>query len=298
METSLVTVVIPAYNAANYLGTAIDSALGQTYSNVEVVVVNDGSTDETAAVAAKYDDKRVKLISKPNGGMSSARNAGLALANGEFIAFLDADDYWMPNKIAKQVTLLQENTDIGFCSTLTRVETPSGLFVNSWECPVMETSTLHTIFANNAAIAGSASSVLARRQVQTKAGWFDEKLKGLEDTDMWMRYASHAEYLCIPEMLTVILKRPDSVSRNLKNMRQSAAMVYTKNRHLLDKPSQKKFWRTCYTNMLCDYAKWEARSGLKWIALGHLVQAFAYAPLTQARLCASLSIAVILNRPL
>lgn len=296
IEKQLVSVVIPAYNAEPYLKQAINSALAQSYSNLEVIVINDGSTDNTATLVSGFNDHRVRLINQSNGGMSSARNAGVCIAKGEFIAYLDADDYWMPEKLEKQLHLLNNRPDIGFCSTNTRVETPEGNFVNEWLCPDIKISTLHTIFRNSAAIAGSASSILARASVHHAAGQFDEALSGLEDTDMWMRYAAQAEYLCIPETLTVILKREHSVSRNFHNMRASALTVYKKNRPLLDNASRGRFWRDCYATIICDYAKWEARSGVKSKALLQLFTAFLYAPVSKARLCLSLSVAILLNR--
>jgi len=296
MKAPLVSVIIPAYNAEPYLRRAIDSVLAQTYPCIEIIVINDGSTDGTEPLVNSYTNQAIHLVSKENGGMSSARNAGIRAAQGEFIAYLDADDYWMPTKITAQVALLQSNPDIGFCSTLTRVETPDGLFVNEWSCPNIQVSTLHTIFLNNSAIAGSASSILARKSIQDKAGIFDEALTGLEDTDMWIRFAALSEYTCIPDTLTVILKRPGSVSRNLNNMRSSAIAVYKKNRSLLDRVSQGRFWKNCYAVMLADYAKWEAREDKRYRALAHLSLAFFHAPLTQGKLCVSLAASIILNR--
>ncbi len=296
MQEPLVSVIIPAYNAEPYLRRAIDSILVQTYPCIEIIVVNDGSTDGTIELVNSYKNQPIHLISKVNGGMSSARNTGLRAAQGEFIAYLDADDYWMPAKITSQVTLLQNHPEIGFCSTSTKVETPDGFFVNEWSCPNIQISTLHTIFINNSAIAGSASSILVRKSIQDKAGMFDETLTGLEDTDMWIRYAALSEYICIADTLTVILKRSQSVSRNLNNMRASAIAVYKKNRFLLDSTSQGRFWKKSYARMLTDYAKWEARENRKCRSLAHLCLAFCYAPFSQGKLCASLAASIILGR--
>ncbi|NOR72214.1 MAG: glycosyltransferase [Methylomarinum sp.] len=297
-NNSLVSIIIPAYNAELYLKTAINSILSQTYQNFEIIVVNDGSSDLTEAVAKQFTDSRIHIISQSNGGMSSARNAGLRLAKGDYIAFLDADDYWLPKKLEKQVMLLQQNPNLGFCSTQTRVETPEGAFVNDWLCPVISISTLHTIMAETAAISGSASSVLARKELQLKAGFFDEALTGLEDTDMWIRFSAISDYCCIPETLTVILKRSNSVSRSLSNMRTSGLAVLKKNRQLLDKKSQQQFWRSAYASMLCDYAKWEARSGFTFSAIKHTIEALANAPFNKGRLCLGLLLSILLNRSL
>lgn len=295
-RSPLVSVVIPAYNAGSYVATAIDSVLNQSYSHIEIIVVNDGSTDNTKTILSQYSDKNVRIVSQPNRGMSGARNTGIKNAPGEFIAFLDADDYWLPEKIEKQVQLLQQHPEIGFCSTQTRVETPEGELANIWACPTLNGTTLCTIFSQNSAIAGSASSVLARMSLQRQAGFFDETLQGLEDTDMWIRYATKAEYCCIPETLTVVLKRPNSVSRNLDNMFNSAIRMYKKNRLLLENSLQKRFWRAAYASMLCDFAKWEARQGRKFAAIKHILLALFKAPLNQGRLCISLLFAIITNQ--
>lgn len=297
-NTPLISIIIPAYNAEHYIEKAINSALNQSYQNFEIIVVNDGSQDSTEAVVCKFSDTRIHIISQTNGGMSSARNTGLRAATGDFIAFLDSDDYWLPKKLEKQLALLQQNPHLGFCSTQTRVETPEGDFVNDWTCPAINISTLHSIMSETASIAGSASSVLVRKELQLKAGFFDESLTGLEDTDMWIRFSAISEYCCIPETLTVILKRSNSVSRSLSNMRNSGLVVLKKNKHLLDDTSQKQFWRTAYASMLCDYAKWEARSGFKLRSIKHLLEALFFAPFSRGRLSLGLIYAVILNKPL
>ncbi len=294
----LVSVIIPAYNAEAFIGKAVDSVLAQSYAHFELLIINDGSTDNTAAIINDYQDTRIHLITQVNGGLSNARNTGIQTAQGNYLAFLDADDYWAPTKLAKQVALLQQNPALGFCSSQSRIETPEGEFLNDWPCPDITGTTLQTIFIQNAAITGSGSGVMVTQALQKQAGLFDESLNSLEDIDMWMRYAALAEYCCIPETLTIITKRPDSMSRHLETMRISAIRVLRKNRPLLDKALQKGFWRTCYASMLCDYAKWEARNGLKITAMQHLLLALVYAPFSKGRLSLSLLFAITFNKPL
>jgi len=297
-EHSLISVIIPAFNAQDYITKALDSTLIQSYQHIEVLVINDGSTDNTKTIVESYQDPRVKLISQSNGGLSNARNTGIKNAQGHYLAFLDADDYWMPEKLEKQIEVLEQHTEISFCSTQTRVETPGGDFINTWFCPEINDTILRTIFSQNAAIAGSGSSVMLTAELQKQAGVFDESLHSLEDIDMWMRYAAIAKYCCIPETLSVIIKRTDSMSRNLETMRNSAIRVLTKNKSLLNTTSQKTFWHSCYANMLYDYAKWEARSGFKIIAIRHTLLALIYAPKRKGRLCLGLLFAIVFNRPL
>ena len=107
-----VSVVIPVYNGDRYLAEAITSVLDQTYKNFELIVVDDGSTDGSAEIAKSYK-QAVLYTFQPNGGLSKARNTGLALARGKYIAFLDHDDLWLPHKLARQVTYLDSHPDVG-----------------------------------------------------------------------------------------------------------------------------------------------------------------------------------------
>jgi glycosyltransferase involved in cell wall biosynthesis len=286
-----VSVVIPAYNAAWCVGRAVDSVLTQLYADREVIVVDDGSSDTTADVLARYSGA-IRVVTKRNGGLSSARNSGIRAAAGDLVAFLDADDYWLPAKLSRQVALLDSRPEIGFCSTAAALEAPDGSKLGDWACTGPADDMLREIFARNAAVAGSASAVLVRRELFSRAGMFDESLRSLEDIDMWMRLAAIARYACVPEPLTVILRNPDSMSRKLDVMRESAVRVLRKNRALLAASDQGAFWRACYTTMLADYAKWEYRAGHRLAAIGHLCEGMLRAPLARGRLLLGLMVAM------
>ena len=116
-KKSIVSIIIPTYNSVSFVTEAIDSALNQTFQDFEILVIDDGSTDETKKVLTeKYGDS-IKYLYKENGGVSSARNYGIEKAKGKYIALLDADDVWLPEKLEKQVILLESNGDIGLCYT-------------------------------------------------------------------------------------------------------------------------------------------------------------------------------------
>lgn len=279
----LVSVVIPAYNAAAFVKNAIDSVLIQTYKNREILVVNDGSTDNTADQLANYGDA-ITVLSQVNGGLSSARNLGIKQARGEFIAFLDADDYWMPDKLKLQVSCMLANQALGFCSTRTQVVDPSGKPTGTWDCPERNCTTLKTIFSRHASIPGSGSSVMARRHLFDSVGLFDTELECLEDIDMWMRLAATCEYECIDSLQTVIVKSTTSMSSNLDKMRNSAVKVMQKNRDLLPEKDRSRFWQRAYSGMLTDYVKWELREGRRSAAISHILEAFLRSPIEKARL--------------
>ncbi len=113
-----ITAIIPTYNSAKYITEAIDSVLNQTYANIEIIVVDDGSTDNTENILSNYVNKnKIIYVKKKNGGPGSARNLGIKLANGEYIAFLDADDMWEKNKIEKQLSMaLSSSSDLVYTS--------------------------------------------------------------------------------------------------------------------------------------------------------------------------------------
>lgn len=290
-----VSVVIPAYNAAWCVGRAVDSVLAQSFRDFELIVVDDGSTDDTASVLGAYGSA-LKVISKSNGGMSSARNAGIGVATGEFVAFLDSDDWWHPEKLARQVERMRAQPSLAFCAASANLEDPDGNSVGRWACIREEASAVEDVFAGHSAVAGGASAVLAKRQLVEHLGGFDETLFGAEDTDLWIRLAAHGGFACISEPLVVVLKRPDSVSRNRNAMRAGAIAMTIKNRELLRSEYQGAFWRALYAGTLCDYAKWAYRDGDRIAALADLLKALSLAPLSRGRLIASLTLAVLTNR--
>ncbi len=296
-DAPLVSTVIPAFNVAWCIDRAINSVLSQNYHPLEVIVVDDGSTDDTQEILANYKEA-IRVVRNTNGGLSSARNTGILEARGDYVAFLDADDWWLSGKLSAQVTLMQNQPKIGFCSVATNVEDPDGNFLNRWDCPKWQGSFLAHLFHNNAAVAGSGSGVMARRELFQEAGLFDEHLKSLEDIDMWMRLAAISEYACHPDTLAVILKHPESMSRNLEVMRDAAIRVMKKNRTLLPLHLQDSYWRTGLSSVFADYAKWEYRAGMRSPSLLDILQAFRLAPFSRGRLCLGLLKDVLLGRPL
>lgn len=297
MNAPLVSVVIPAYNVAWCVGKAIDSVLAQHFRDFEIIVVNDGSTDDTGRVLVSYGD-RIRLIEQDNRGMSAARNAAIHAARGRYVAFLDADDWWLPGKLGNQVTLMEGRPELGFTSTTARVENPQGETLNVWRCRHAGTRMLETLFAENAAIAGGCSAVMVRRSLLDQAGLFDETLRGFEDPDLWIRLAAISAYACVPEPLVVILRRERSVSRNLDAMRESALRSIRKNRALLPARLRGAFWRNSLAGVYADYAKGAYRAGRRGEALGDVLRALLLAPFGRGRLCLGLLRDFMLRRPL
>jgi glycosyltransferase involved in cell wall biosynthesis len=181
-----VSVVIPAYNARRFIEDAIRSALAQSYACHEIIVVDDGSTDDTVQVASAFP--RIITLTKPNGGASSARNFGVHAATGDLIAFLDADDVWHPDKIAAQVALLQQYPDFDLART-DRTEV-AALLQSPWNAhggslpPHDLVEDFPSIFCNPYL---ATSTVMVRREAFERVGGFDESLPVAEDIDFYLR---------------------------------------------------------------------------------------------------------------
>ena len=293
----VVSVVMPAFNVGWCVARAVDSVLTQSLREREVVVVDDGSADDTASVLARYGDA-IRVIRQTNAGMSAARNAGIRMARGNLVAFLDADDWWYPDKLQRQVTLMRERPELGFCSTAARVVNPEGRLLNVWYCPGPNNDMLRTLFAENAAIAGGCSAVMVRRELLDRVGLFDESLRGFEDPDLWIRLAAVSGYACIDEPLVEILRREHSVSRNLEHMRKSALASLRKNRDLLPAGLRGAFWRACLASVYTDYAKGAYRAGEVRAAVADTLRAFALSPGGRGRLCLGLLRDMMLGRAL
>ena len=291
-----VSVVMPAFNVAWCIGRAIDSVLAQDYRARELIVINDGSTDGTRALLEGYG-AAIAVINQENHGMSAARNAGIRRARGMYVAFLDADDWWLPGKLSRQVELMQGRPEIGFSSTVARVEDSEGRLLNLWRCPDAGTEILATLFAQNAAIAGGCSAVMVRKDLLSRVGLFDESLRGFEDPDLWMRLAAVSGYACIGETLAVILRREKSVSRNLDAMRIATLRSMRKNRSLLPPHLRGRFWRNCLAGAYTDYAKPAYRAGRLSLAYADTLRALMLAPLGRGRLCLGLLRDFLLRKP-
>ncbi len=186
MSTPLtVTAVIPTFNYGRFLGEAIESVLAQTYPALEIIVVDDGSTDDTAAVAAHYRD-RIRYERTPNRGVSAARNFAVSIARGDLIALLDADDRWLPHKLERQIPLFAANPDLGMVHTGSRIfdhETGAVL------CEVMpdESMDFHDILTWCSI---SLPSAVIPRRVFAELGGFDEHFGSAADWEMWIRIAT------------------------------------------------------------------------------------------------------------
>jgi glycosyltransferase involved in cell wall biosynthesis len=183
-----VSVIIPAFNSSPFIAATVWSVLDQTYGNIEIIVVDDGSTDATLDVLREFGD-RIKALTKSNGGPASARNFGIRNASGEFIAFLDADDLWMPEKLAEQVAFMQSHPEVGM--TFSEAFMFEEVALQRQLCGKIgftgETSFCFLLLGDHI----PNSTVLIRRECVDKIGWLNESrdLIAVEDYEYWLRLA-------------------------------------------------------------------------------------------------------------
>ncbi len=297
MHKPLVSVIIPAYNAAECIAGALDSVLAQTLCEFEILVVDDGSNDGTATVLASFGD-RLQLLTQPNSGPAAARNKGLQHARGEFVAFLDADDRWLPTKLERQVALLRSRPEIGFCSTATAVVDAAGAPVADWPCCAGDAVLPELLFMRAAAISGSTSGVVARRALVLEVGGFDERLRGFEDPDLWIRLSARTRYACVAETLTLVVRTAGSVSSQLPRMRRATLASFRKNRSLLPARLRGAYWRAACASAIADYAKMAWRAGDRWRGLTWALEVLWRAPVARGRLALGLLVVMMGGRPL
>ncbi|MGL5795970.1 MAG: glycosyltransferase family 2 protein [Waterburya sp.] len=221
-----VSAIIPAYNAMKYLPETLDSILAQTYPDFEVIIVNDGSTDNLSEWASQLTDPRVKLISQENRGLAGARNTGLNHAQGEYIAYLDADDLWNSTKLAKQVEFLNQNPDVGLVYTWVDRMDHTGKSLGKPFKSTLSGNILEKLLERNVI---APSSAMIRRCCFDRVGLFDENLKSfVEDWDMWLRIAACYQIEVLPEPLLHYRESPNSASKNWQAMERSYKIVIEK----------------------------------------------------------------------
>ena len=211
-----VSVVIPTYNGAAEVCRAIDSALAQEGCEVEVIPVNDGSTDDTAYVLNSYGS-RIRAVHQKNSGPAATRNAGIAAATGDWIAFLDHDDYWQPGKLASQLAAADRTgADVIYTNAQNfgDVNRVAELRSNPDEMP--EGDLFEHLLLDNFIV---VSSTMVRRELLEKVGGFNAP-PGVEDWDLWLRLATcGAKFAPVREPFTMYQWRPGSLSKNFERMR-------------------------------------------------------------------------------
>lgn len=197
----LVSVVIPIYNYSRFITQAIESVLDQTFRDLEVIVVDDGSTDETAQMVGRFGD-RVRYVYQANRGPNAARNTGIREARGSCVAFLDADDYWLPRKLELQVPLIEGSPKVGLVySGMYLFDSDTGAIIGQHPLGHCRRGpVLRQLFMEQFVPSPTA---LTRREVFHEVGYFDENVVGPDDWDMWLRIAAIYEFDYVAQPLAM-----------------------------------------------------------------------------------------------
>lgn len=231
-STTKVSVVIPAFNQARYLAQAIESVLNQTHPQLEIIVVDDGSTDETPQVLARFAKcPSVKVVSQTNAGLPAARNRGLQEATGDYVCFLDSDDYYAPEKISKQAQRLDEDPELGlvYCDIVTVDE--AGQAVAEQYSIGKIGRVLSGLIFQSLILGGyfPPHTVMIRRSVLTALGPFDAALGGHADYELWLRVTAAGHRACyLDEPLAFYRTHPNSMSKDGLHMNETRIATFRK----------------------------------------------------------------------
>ncbi|MBS3757577.1 MAG: glycosyltransferase family 2 protein [Desulfobacterales bacterium] len=246
-----ISIIIPTYNRSFIVGKAIESVLQQTYDDYEIIVIDDGSTDHTYENLAPYRD-RIRYEYKENGGIASARNRGLELARGEYIALLDSDDLWQPEKLQKQMACFAAHPEYGMVATRCITHTVDSHF-NTIEMSKLRRSgksgwIYKDLFFRNFI---RTSSVVIKSECFRKVGRFDESLPRCEEIDMWLRLSKTYPVGFINEGLTIYTRRPKEIRVDNIEGRRYWLKVLEKNYDpdLIPKGAYKKRMARIYTHL-------------------------------------------------
>ena len=226
-----VSVIVPVYNGEAFLAETIGSVQAQTLPDWELLIVNDGSTDGSAAIAQRFaaEDARIQVFTKPNGGVAAARNFGLERVRGTFVAFLDADDLYEPTNLAQKVAYLAANPATQW---VTAAEMPFDSDTGQQHPPISggEGAVLDALLTFGGNVVHSPTAVMARADFLRGAGGFDEQLSTSADWELWVRLAARSPLGCLAEPLTRYRLHPGQMHRNIARMERDMCYGFRKSK--------------------------------------------------------------------
>lgn len=227
MIKGLVSVVIPNYNYAHYLSEAIDSVLAQTYSDIEIIVVDDGSRDSSRDVMVAYGE-RITAIFQQNQGVSAARNNGAAAGSGQYIAFLDADDAWLPTKIEKQISRSTADPSLGLVHVgVDEVDADGNLLLKRLEGSDGE-ALEDLLMLGRKGVLGGGSGLMVPRKIFDEIGGFDPRLSTSADYDFFVQVASRYKVGFVSEILLKYRIHGSNMHGNVKVMEHDMMIAFEK----------------------------------------------------------------------
>lgn len=237
-----ISVIIPVYRVEKYINAAIKSVLEQTYKDFEIIIVDDGSPDQSVEICQQFKDYRTKIIRQTNRGLAGARNTGIRHAQGEYLAFLDGDDIWLPNKLEKHIEHLESSPKVGVSFSRSALIDETGNLLGTYLMPKLQDITPPCLLCDNPV--GNGSSAVIRKEVfeaikfqdnlygSVEDFYFDEHFRQAEDVECWLRIVIQTEWQIegIPEALTLYRVNSGGLSASLLKQLESLQNVIEKTR--------------------------------------------------------------------
>ena len=224
MKGKKVSVILPVYGVEQYIAEAVRSVLAQTYGNFELLIIDDGSPDRSIEICQQFIDPRIQIIQQKNRGLSGARNTGIRHATGDYLAFLDGDDLWAPEKLERHVAHLDTSSKVGISFSRSAFIDEQGKDLNTYQMPKLTGITADYLLCCNPVGNGSAPVVrrevfnsIGRKNAEVETCYFDESLRRAEDIECWLRIAIQTPWLIegIPEPLTLYRVNAGGLSASL-----------------------------------------------------------------------------------
>lgn len=235
-----VSVIVPVYGVEKYIAATVRSLLDQTYSNFELLIIDDASPDRSIEICQQFSDPRIRIIHQANRGLAGSRNTGIRHAEGNYLAFLDGDDLWLPEKLAKHVEHLDHSPEVGISFSRSALIDAAGNSLNTYLMPKLTDITVADLFRTNPI--GNGSAAVIRREVfeairfkdnlygTVEDFYFDDHFRRSEDIECWLRIAIQTNWQIegIPEALTLYRVNAEGLSANLLKQLESWKQVLAK----------------------------------------------------------------------
>lgn len=221
--SDMISVIIPVYNGEKTIIKTLKSVLTQTFSNIEIIIINDGSTDSTLEVISSITDIRIKILSYSNAGLAASRNRGISESTGKYISFIDADDLWTPDKLEVQLKALHQFPQAAIAYSWTDYIDVNGKILRPGKRTVANGDVFTQLLQSN--ILENGSNPLIISQVFDNIGGFDESLFAAEDWDMWLRLAANYKFACVEKSQILYRVSASSMSTNLRRQEVASLQV-------------------------------------------------------------------------
>ncbi|WP_447979717.1 glycosyltransferase family 2 protein [Candidatus Nitrospira bockiana] len=266
-----VSVVIPVYNAEDHVGEAIEGVLAQTFQDLEIIVIDDGSTDGSAAVVQRYSDA-VKYVYQKNAGVAIATNRGVELSRGELIAFLDNDDIWLPQKLERQIAFLDQHQECGVVNCDMQYISQTGAVMDRYVRGVNREHPYVRLFQKGFVI--YCSMIVVRRTVYDRVGGFNESFvaAGLQDMEWLSRVVEHTEVGYVPETLVLYRDHGPRVHGDLHKLNEDLYWQLLSGRYRED-PERRRFLVGERVGFLSNLGQHELKMGRLGDGRRHLQEA-------------------------